>query len=145
VPFVSDVEKDNDYNNTGVIHAPVPEQAKSGIGFYINATPNKEAEELQSLWERNNRYVIHNKIYYRATGGGNARENTRGIEFVPVVFDDEEGEDEQDGINEQPEGDNRVYDLLGRCVATEEQVKDGTWRQNLRPGIYILNGRKIRK
>ena len=145
VPFVSDVEKDNDYNNTGVIHAPVPEQAKSGIGFYINATPNKEAEELQSLWERNNRYVIHNKIYYRATGGGNARENTRGIEFVPVVFDDEEGEEDENGVKEMPVGDGCVYDLLGRKVATKQQVEEGTWKQNLRPGIYILNGRKIRK
>ena len=62
-----------------------------------------------------------------------------------VGIGDYEGEEEQDGVKEQPVGDNRVYDLLGRCVATEEQVKDGTWKQNLRPGIYILNGRKIRK
>ena len=36
-----------------------------------------------------------------------------------------------------------VYNLQGRCVATEEQVLDGTWRQHLAPGIYIMNGRSI--
>ena len=82
-------------------------------------------------------------MYYRYTPSPSP---SRGdIQFVPVNFDDYEGEEEQDGVKEQTVGDNRVYDLLGRCVATEEQVKDGTWKQNLRPGIYILNGRKIRK
>ena len=83
-------------------------------------------------------------MYYRSSVSP-VRENTRGVEFVPVIFDDEESGEEQDGVKELRGGDNRVYDLLGRCVATEQQVKDGTWRQNLRPGIYILNGRKIRK
>lgn len=120
----------------------------TGVGFHINANPNKEANQSRSLWTRNNRYVLNNKIYYRETGGGGggARQNTRGVEFVPVVFDDEENEPELFGIKEENRRvyDNRVYDLQGRCVATEEQVKDGTWRQNLRPGIYIINGRKIR-
>jgi hypothetical protein len=117
------------------------------VGFYINATRNKEKDALSGHWTPNNRYVLHNKIYYRAgSSGSSARQNTRGVEFVPVVFDDDEDSPELFGIKEENRRvyDNRVYDLQGRCVATEEQVKDGTWRQNLRPGIYIINGRKIR-
>ena len=122
--------------------------AYTGVGFYLNATRNKEKNALSAQWTPNNRYVLHNKIYYRSTeaSGSSARQNTRGVEFVPVIFDDEESEPELFGIKEENRRvyDNRVYDLQGRCVATEEQVKDGTWRQNLRPGIYIINGRKIR-
>jgi hypothetical protein len=146
LPFTTEVV----INRTdGSITAELPVKAITGVGFYINANQNKEADELQSLWLRNNRYVLHNKIYYRATPSP-ARQNTRGIEFVPVIFDDAEDDEENEpelfGIKEENRRvyDNRVYDLQGRCVATEEQVKDGTWRQNLRPGIYIINGRKIR-
>ena len=50
----------------------------------------------------------------------------------------------EDGNGEDRRGyDNRVYDLQGRCVATEEQVKDGTWKNNLTPGVYIMSGKKI--
>lgn len=132
--------------STGEIEATLPLQDNSGMGFYLNANPNKEEGLSRGEWTRNNWYVYSNKVYYRSSGEAGARQMSRGdILFVPVNFDDYEGEEEQDGIKEQPVGDNRVYDLLGRCVATEEQVKDGTWKQNLRPGIYILNGRKIRK
>ena len=144
LPFKSEVTKDNDYNTTGDINAPVPEQANTGVGFYINANPNKEAEGLQSLWMRNNRYVIHNKIYYRASASS-ARETTRGVEFVPVIFDDDEGDPEQNGVTEQRVGDGCVYDLLGRKVATEQQAKDGTWRQYVAPGIYIVHGKKVKR
>lgn len=123
------------------------DQADTGVGFYVNANPNKELSEETGQWTPNNRYVLHNKIYYRAgSSGSSARQNTRGVEFVPVVFDDDEDSPELFGIKEENRRvyDNRVYDLQGRCVATEEQVNDGTWRQNLRPGIYIINGRKIR-
>lgn len=145
LPFTSDVSKDTDYNTTGEITAPLPEQAKSGIGFYINATPNKEADKSQSLWLRNNRYVLHNKIYYRAGGSGaSARQNDMtGIEFVPVLFDGEELPDpnfQEQVTRTYPTG---VFDLQGRKVATEEEVQDGTWRQQLSPGIYIVNGKKV--
>ena len=142
LPFISEVTKDRDYNTTGNITAPVSDKANSGVGFYINATPNKEHNALQSMWLRNNRYVLHNKIYYRASASP-GREVTRGVEFVPVIFDDNEGDPEQDGVVEQRVGDGGVYDLLGRKVATEQQVKDGTWRNMLEPGIYIINGRKF--
>lgn len=124
----------------GSITAVLPSLGNTNVGFHINANPNKEAGLTKASWTRNNRYVLHNKIYYRASGGSPAR----GVEFVPVVFKSETTE--IDGVREYradtpyPGG---VYNLQGRCVATEEQVLDGTWRQHLAPGIYIMNGRSI--
>ncbi len=37
----------------------------------------------------------------------------------------------------------RRYFVMGRCVASAERVKDGTWRNGLKPGIYVVNGKKI--
>ena len=150
LPFTSDVSKDGDYDESGDISAPKPEQAKSGVGFYINATRNKEIGPLKSAWTRNNRYVLHNKIYYRAPGGGGGSAKARKMssmpQFVPVIFDDEleeEFQDEEQGQQMQEYGDG-VYDLSGRKVANEEQVQDGTWRQRLSPGIYIVQGKKVK-
>jgi hypothetical protein len=143
LPFRSTVTKDDDYSTTGDIKAPLPEQANTGVGFYINATSNKEHNELKARWDRNNRYVLHNKIYYRATGGG---AGTRGIQYVPVVFEAEAEATDVQGVKDYSEGMLRpgnVYNLQGRCVATEEMVKDGTWKNNLTPGVYIMNGKKI--
>ena len=141
LPFISNVTENA---STGEISAELPEQAKSGVGFYINANPYKEHNALQSMWLRNNRYVLHNKIYYRATGPGAPQMS---LEFVPVIFDDgEQPEDEElqpDG-SWMSSGDGCIYDLLGRKVATKEQVTDGSWRERLSPGIYILNGRKFK-
>ena len=50
------------------------------------------------------------------------------------------------GVKDYSEGMLRpgnVYNLQGRCVATEEMVKDGTWKNNLTPGVYIMSGKKI--
>ena len=134
-------------NNGTIIDYINRKQASTGVGFYINATQNKELDKNNELWYPNNRYVIHNKIYYRSTEdpGASSRELTRSPEFIPVVFDDDEGE-EDEPIEEslrQQVFNGCVYDLQGRCVATEEMVKDGTWRHNLKHGIYILNGKKI--
>ena len=137
LPFISEVT--NFDHDNGEITAPVPEQANTGVGFYINATRNKENGAMAANWDRNNRYVQHNKIYYRATNAG-----TRGVEFVPVLFE-AEATDVQ-GVKDYSEGMLRpgnVYNLQGRCVATEEMVKDGTWKNNLTPGVYIMNGKKI--
>jgi len=123
------------------------DQADTGVGFYVNANPNKELSEETGLWTPNNRYVLHNKIYYRSTeaAGSSAREKTRGVDFVPVIFDDEGGEDPDiKDSSDRIVGDGCVYDLQGRKVATKQQVEDDTWRQFLRPGIYIINGKKIR-
>lgn len=129
--------------STGEIEATLPLQDNAGMGFYLNANPNKEKGLSIGDWTRNNRYVYSNKVYYRYTPA--LPSPTRGdIQFVPVVFDFDEVEEEENGVKEMPVGDGCVYDLLGRKVATKQQVEEGTWRQNLRPGIYILNGRKIR-
>ena len=141
-----------DYATTGDIEATAPRKAESGIGFYINANQNKELGPSNAQWTRNNLYVLANKAYYRAPAPP-APAPTRGIDFVPVVFDDDAEDNEfstgvsgikEDGNEEDRRGyDNRVYDLQGRCVATEEQVKDGTWRMNVKPGVYIMSGKKI--
>ena len=149
LPFISDVHKDDsDYSTTGDITAPKPEQASSGLGFYINATANKENNASKARWDKNNRYVIHNKIYYRAgaTPGASAPQ-LKGPEFVPVIFDDLEEQDEELNPNGAREivGDGCVYDLMGRKVATREQVEDGSWKQRVATGIYILNGKKFQK
>lgn len=138
--IIDNVSGSTNGNITDVLNK---DQAATGVGFYLNATPNKELSEETGLWTPNNRYVLHNKIYYRATPSP-----ARGIEFVPVIFDDEDEEHEElqpDGSRQVMAGDNRIYDLQGRCVATEQEVQDGTWHDRLAPGIYILNGRKFSK
>ena len=103
---------------------------------------------MKANWTRNNRYVIHNKIYYRAgaTPGASAPQQ-KGPEFVPVIFDDLEEQDEELNPNGAREivGDGCIYDLMGRKVATCEQVEDGSWKQRVATGIYILNGKKFQK
>ena len=92
--------------------------------------------------------MLHNKIYYRSGSRGlSAREYTGGSEFIPVIFDEgEDGESLQpDGSRQVMAGDNCIYDLQGRRVATEQEVQDGTWHDRLAPGIYIMNGRKFSK
>ena len=138
--IIDNVSGSTNGNITDVLNK---DQAATGVGFYLNATPNKELSEETGLWTPNNRYVLHNKIYYRATPSP-----ARDIEFVPVIFDDEDEEHEElqpDGSRQVMAGDNRIYDLQGRCVATEQEVQDGTWHDRLAPGIYILNGRKFSK
>ena len=151
LPMTSNVSKDGDYVTSGGITAPLPEFATSGVGFYINATPNKEVDPLKALWKRNNLYVLHNKIYYRegAIPSAYARDMTRSsVEFVPLIFDDlyEENQNGENGDmmpSQTPVGDGCVYDMTGRRVATEQQVLDGTWKQRVSPGIYIINGKKL--
>ena len=67
------------------------------------------------------------------------------VEFVPLIFDDLY-EDNQNGDmmpSQTPMGDGCVYDMQGRRVANAEQVLDGTWKQRVAPGIYIINGKKV--
>ena len=95
---------------------------------------------MKANWTRNNRYVLHNKIYYRAgaTPGAPALQQ-RAPEFVPVIFDDEEEQKEMNpnGTMEMV-GDGCIYDLMGRKVAN-----DATALPHLQPGIYIVNGTKV--
>lgn len=129
-------------NITGFVNK---DQADTGVGFYINANPNKELNVETGQWTPNNRYVLHNKIYYRAgSSGASSREKTRGVQFVPVIFDDEGGEEPDiQNHSDRIVGDGCIYDLAGRKVATEQQVEDGSWRSILSPGIYIINGKKF--
>ena len=141
LPFTSNLTMDNE---TGDITGTLPQQAETGVGFYINANPNKELGLARAEWIRNNRYVIHNKIYYRSESSGASAPEMPDFQFVPVVFDWEDEELQPDG-SWMSEGDGCIYDLQGRKVATKEQVEDGTWRERLAPGIYILNGKKFKK
>ena len=149
LPFDSDVHKDETPDIPGDIESPLAHQANNGVEFYINANPNKEANAKKARWTRNNRYVLHNKIYYRGTGGGARELDMEAPQFVPVIFGDEESGEEQelmpDGSRQALFGDGCIYDLSGRKVATEQQVQDGSWRTTLASGIYILNGRKFQK
>lgn len=134
--------------STGVITAVLPSLGNTNVGFHLNANPNKEAGLTIASWTRNNYYVLHNKIYYQVSvspGVKRLGEIQSAPQFVPVIFDyDEEGGELQPDGQIQQQYDGDVYDLSGRKVATEDQVKDGTWKQILRPGIYIVGGKKIK-
>lgn len=149
LPFISSVEKDTDYDESGDINAPLPEQDTKGVGFYINATPNKEVNVSESMWTRNNRYVLHNKIYYRGTTPstpGSLNLDFENTEYIPVLFDDQGVKDmdlQPDGTMRLRINDGRAYDIQGRCVATEQEVSDGSWLNNVAPGMYIVNGKKF--
>lgn len=101
---------------------------------------------MQSLWFRNNRYVLHNKIYYRGTGDS----GTEAKRYVPLLFafdqSIEEIEPEESTAEEasdlKPELTG-VYDMMGRKVVAAEEMNDNQWRQRLSPGLYIVNGRKV--
>ncbi len=131
--------------STGAVTAVLAHPSSAGIGFYLNANPNKELGSSRGSWTRNNRYVYGNKVYYKATGfpgSSPAPGLTRGVEYVPILFDDQQGEEP---VPQRVTGDDRMYDLSGRCVATPQQVADGSWQQLVSPGIYIVNGRKVIK
>ncbi len=134
------------YNTNGDIGAILPSPTNSGWGFYKNINPNKEAGPSRASWTRNNWYVLGNRVYYRAAGAP-VGAPSMSPEFVPVVFDGLKEQDEElnpDGSREVI-GDGCVYDLMGRKVATREQVEDGSWKQRVATGIYIINGKKIRR
>jgi hypothetical protein len=138
------------YNGATGVVTPAGLEFDQGVGFYKNASNNRESNATKTMWTRNNKYVYGNKIYYRAaiSSPSPALAVTRSIEFVPVIFDDGEqpGEEElQPDGSVQVVGDGCIYDLMGRKVATKEQVEDGTWRERLAPGIYIINGKKFKK
>jgi hypothetical protein len=144
-----DTDGDGLYAETGKITVAYPSTADTGVGFYINVNYNREVGGSAGEWIRNNKCVYSNKIYIRPDISSSARQGNMAYElgFVPVVFDDDDEEDDEP-IEEallQRSHDNRVYDLLGRCVASGEEVANGTWRSKVASGIYILNGRKIRK
>ena len=152
LPFTSEVTIDR---TNGNITAPLLTQATTGIGFYINATRNKELNELEAAWDRNNLYVLHNKIYYRGTGDGGTGDGGTGAkaaQFVPVNFDfedepiveidPEEGAMTSTGSTVKTELQG-VYDMMGRKIITAEEMANGQWQKQLAPGLYIINGKKV--
>ena len=144
LPFNGTFNKAADFASTGNIEATLPAPGDTGLGFYLNANPNKELGLSKAEWIRNNWYVLGNKIYYRTPPAAPAPH--RAIEFIPVIFDNDSDEEIGDETEKkQRVGDGCIYDLMGRRVATKEQVEDGSWRTRLAPGIYILNGRKFKK
>ena len=131
------------YNGgTGVV-TPAGLEFDKGVGFYKNANTNRESSATKTMWTRNNKYVYGNKVYYLAGSSSNVS-STRSVEFIPLLF--EAAATDVQGVKDYSEGMLRpgnVYNLQGRCVATEEMVKDGTWKNNLTPGVYIMSGKKI--
>ena len=138
---------ESSYLSNGDIGAILPSPTNSGWGFYKNINPNKEADPVRASWTRNNWYVLGNRVYYRAAGVGGGAPDMRDVQFVPVIFGDDEGEEEEQPEETQPQptrvGDGCVYDILGRKVASAEEVKAGTWYRHLSPGVYIVNGQKV--
>ena len=136
------------YDGESGVVTPAGLEFDQGVGFYKNASNNRESSATKTMWTRNNKYVYGNKIYYRGAipAPSPAPAQNQAPEFVPVIFDDEEGSEElnPDGSREVI-GDGCVYDLMGRKVATREQVEDGSWKQRVATGIYIINGKKIRR
>ncbi len=149
LPFISEVTKNADYGETGDINAPGAEKDNEHVGFYINATPNKELNTQKSMWFRNNRYVLHNRIYYRGTtpaDPGSLSADFDEPRYVPILFDNQGVEDmdlQPDGTMRLTTSDGRVYDMQGRCVVTEQEAIDGSWINTVAPGIYIVNGKKF--
>lgn len=120
-----------------------------GVGFYKNANTNRESHETKTQWERNNKYVYANKAYYRgeiASSGSSLNLDFENTEYIPVLFDDQGVKDmdlQPDGTMRLRINDGRAYDIQGRCVATEQEVSDGSWLNNVAPGMYIVNGKKF--
>lgn len=120
----------------GTVDAVLPSLGNTNVGFHLNANPNKEAGLTKASWTRNNYYVQHNKIYYRAEGGSGARQalTRSAVNFVPVLFGDELIEQPGEGIEPEVESvDNQpIYDLAGRRLSEKPQK-----------GFYIQGGKKF--
>ena len=147
LPMTGTFTPEADYAESGNISAITPEKGTKDIGFYKNANPNREASSERGAWKRNNLYVNANRAYYRKDDGEVKSQSLNGnIEFIPVLFDDQGVKDmdlQPDGTMRLRINDGRAYDIQGRCVATEQEVSDGSWLNNVAPGMYIVNGKKF--
>jgi hypothetical protein len=89
--------------------------------------------------------VLHNRIYYIANVDASA--GAKAAEFVPLIFDFDEDMEEEEEMKAKPQtvdvSDDKVYDLQGRCIAIGDEVLDGSWRNNVAPGLYIIGGKKV--
>jgi hypothetical protein len=92
--------------------------------------------------QRNNKYVMHNKVYYVLTPSGSSRD------YVIALFDDEEPEDDkpiQESVgNRNTPWPCRVYDLQGRLISERESPETLLINHpSLQPGVYIFGDRKV--
>lgn len=152
------------YNTTSAVGFYTNENWQRGY-FVANAAPNGVATQAlfdaasadvkkvvdNTHWakartatnaQRDNKYVYHNKVYYVFN---KSSAPVKGDYFY-FLFDDEEEEQEpEEQLSEEQPAVPRygVYDLSGRMIRTKEAVMNGTWRRNLKPGVYIVNGRKM--
>ncbi len=128
--------------SSGVV-IPAGLEFDSGVGFYKNANTDRESSPTKTMWSRNNKYVYANKVYYR--GGFTAP--AKAAEFIPLIFDFDEDMEEEEEMKAKPQtvdvSDDKVYDLQGRCIAIGEEVLDGSWKNNVAPGLYIIGGKKV--
>ena len=94
---VSGYDENGEHN--GELNAVLPHTADNGVGFFVNANPNREAFGARGGWIRNNRYVYANKIYYRAgedPSPSPALKQVASPEYIPVCFDDDEEEQDEE-------------------------------------------------
>ena len=139
------------YNSSTGEVTPAGLEFDKGVGFYQNANTNRESNETKTQWTRNNKYVYANKVYYRGTIEEPSSDDALNLDFenteyIPVLFDDQGVKDmdlQPDGTMRLRINDGRAYDIQGRCVATEQEVSDGSWLNNVASGMYIVNGKKF--
>ena len=119
---------------------PVADKSKKDNAHWATA-------RLATSEQRNNKYVYNNKVFFvhDDARGGNVKPKATDESFYALLFDDEtkpEAEEpDEELLLEVPRWG--VYDLSGRQIRTKEAVMNGTWRRNLKPGMYIVNGRKL--
>ena len=117
------------------------------VGWFTN---DNWAREANPTWnastatddQRNNKYVMHNKVYYVLTPSGSSRD------YVIALFDDEEPEDDkpiQESVgNRNTPWPCRVYDLQGRLISERESPETLLINHpSLQPGVYIFGDRKV--
>lgn len=124
------------YSATGAVDKGAIENAHWATAR--NATSN----------QRDNMYLYSNKVYYVydwTSGGGGGARDASFRPFFTAIFDDlpeaEEFMDREDNI--VINNSIGVFDLYGRRIRTRDAVLNGTWRRNLPPGVYIVNGKKM--
>ncbi len=110
---------------------------------YPNA--NAHGTGVATAEQRKESYVLANKAYFDYDTTSPSPAPAR--HYIPMRFDDD------DLPPSDPDGDaadttdtshiTGVYDLAGRLVRSRESVLNGTWRRNLPPGMYIVNGRQV--
>lgn len=117
------------------------------VGWFTNDNWAREAEPTYDAStatdaQRNNKYVMHNKVYYVLTPSGSSRD------YVIALFDDEEPEDDkpiQESVgNRNTPWPCRVYDLQGRLISERESPETLLINHpSLQPGVYIFGDRKV--